>query len=390
MRFNELLAGVRGDLAVKIFGDEFETILSVAERIARILRAIPGAADTRLEQVVGAPVLSVDVDRRAIARYGLSVADVHDVVAVAVGGRSAGQVFEGDRRFDVVVRLPESLGSDPLLLEDLPIPLSHTHDPLTPVALRGDDIQRAELRYLPLSAVARVSVHEGPNQISRENGKRRIVVQTNVRGRDIGSFVAEAEARIATEVALPPGSWLTWGGQYENLVRAKERLTLVVPVCLLAILLLLYGTFGAFRPAAIVFTGVPFALSGGIATLWLRGMPFSISAAVGFIALSGVAVLNGLVMLTFIIQLREEGVATEEAIVRGAVTRLRPILMTALVASLGFVPMALATGTGAEVQRPLATVVIGGLVTSTFLTLFVLPALYRLIGGETRRVIEPG
>jgi cobalt-zinc-cadmium resistance protein CzcA len=378
MRFNELLAGVRGDLAVKVFGDEFDVILPVAEAIARILRAIPGAADTRVEQVTGAPVLAIDVDRGAIARYGLSVADVHEVAAIAIGGRAAGEVFEGDRRFDVVVRLPDSHRADPTALESLPIPLTHA-DPLpTAVALGGDDIQRAEIRYLPLSAVAKVSVSEGPNQISREEGKRRIVVQTNIRGRDLGSFVAEARRRIADEVRLPAGSWLGWGGQYENLVRARRRLALVVPLCFLVIFLLLYGTFGSPMPAAVVFTGVPLALTGGIASLWVRGMPFSISAAVGFIALSGVAVLNGLVMLTFIGQLRAGGMPVDEAIVRGAVTRLRPVLMTALVASLGFVPMALATGTGAEVQRPLATVVIGGLVSSTALTLIVLPALYHL------------
>jgi len=303
------------------------------------------------------------------------------VAAIAVGGRTAGQLFQGDRRFDVVVRLPEAFRTDPVALESLPIPLSHEDVQPVAVALKGDAVERPAQRYLPLSAVARVTVAEGPNQISRENGKRRIVVQTNVRGRDVGSFVEEAQARIRDEVTLPPGSWLSWGGQFENLVKAKRRLAVVVPICFLAILLLLYGTFGALRPAVIVFTGVPLALSGGILALWLRGMPFSISAAVGFIALSGVAVLNGLVMLTFIDELRAAGMRTEDAIVRGAVTRLRPVLMTALVASLGFLPMALATGTGAEVQRPLATVVVGGLVSSTALTLFVLPALYRLFAG---------
>jgi cobalt-zinc-cadmium resistance protein CzcA len=378
MRFNELLAGVRADLAVKVFGDEFDVILPTAEQIARILRRIPGAADTRVEEVSGAPILSIDVDRQVISRYGLSVADVHDVAAIAVGGRVAGQLFQGDRRFDVVVRLPERFRTDPVVLESLPIPLSHEDVQPVAVALEGDAVERPEQRYLPLSAVARVSVTEGPNQISRENGKRRIVVQTNVRGRDMGSFVDEAQARVRSEVRLPPGSWLAWGGEFENLVQAKQRLSVVVPICFLAILLLLYGTFGALKPAMIVFTGVPLALSGGILALWLRGMPFSISAAVGFIALSGVAVLNGLVMLTFIDELRASGLATEDAIVRGAVTRLRPVLMTALVASLGFLPMALATGTGAEVQRPLATVVVGGLLSSTALTLFVLPALYRV------------
>jgi cobalt-zinc-cadmium resistance protein CzcA len=384
MRFNELLAGVRADLAVKVFGDEFDVILPVAEQIGRALAQIPGAADTRVEEVRGAPVLSIDVDRRAIARYGLSVADVHEVAAIAVGGRTAGQLFQGDRRFDVVVRLPEPFRTDPIALERLPIPLSHVDVMPVAIALERDAAERPAQRYLPLSAVARVSVTEGPNQISRENGKRRIVVQANVRGRDIGSFVEEAQARVQREVTLPPGSWLSWGGQFENLVQAKGRLAVVVPICFLAILLLLFGSFGALGPALIVFTAVPLALSGGILALWLRGMPFSISAAVGFIALSGVAVLNGLVMLTFINELRAGGMRVEEAVVRGAVTRLRPVLVTALVASLGFLPMALATDTGAEVQRPLATVVIGGLVSSTALTLFVLPALYLLFTGRGR------
>jgi cobalt-zinc-cadmium resistance protein CzcA len=385
MRFNELLAGVRGDLAVKVFGDEFETIAPVARRIARVLGGVAGAADVRVEQVEGAPVLGVDVRRDALARHGLDVADVHEAVAIALGGRPAGAVYQGDRRFDVVVRLEERLRADATALEALPIPLSHEHHVAERLALPADDLRRFAPRVLPLGAVATLAVAEGPNQISRENGKRRIVVQANVRGRDIGSFVAEAQARVAREVPLPPGVWLGWGGQYDNLVQARARLAVVVPTCFLVILLLLYATFRAMRPALMVFTGVPLALVGGIASLWLRGMPFSISAAVGFIALSGVAVLNGLVMLTFIEQVRARGVPTEEAIVGAAVTRLRPVLMTALVASLGFVPMALATGTGAEVQRPLATVVIGGLVSSTALTLFVLPALYRLFG--TRRAV---
>jgi cobalt-zinc-cadmium resistance protein CzcA len=378
MRFNELLAGVRGDLAVKVFGDDFDTLLPVAEKIARVLGDIPGAADTRVEEIEGAPVLSIDVDRAAIARYGLSVDDVHDVATMAIGGREAGEVFEGDRRYDLVVRLPEQMRADPVALGSLPIPLSHVDEPAVRVALEADDIQRAALHSVPLSAVARLVVTEGPNQVSRENGKRRIVVQTNVRGRDLGSYVEEARRRLAAEVTLPPGTWLGWGGQYENLVRAKRRLAVVVPTCFAVIAMLLYSTFGRVTPAAIVFSGVPLALTGGIIALWLRGMPFSISAAIGFIALSGVAVLNGLVLVTFIEQLRREGRPLDDAIVHGAVTRLRPVLMTALVASLGFVPMALATATGAEVQRPLATVVIGGLVSSTALTLFVLPALYGL------------
>jgi len=385
MRFNELLAGVRADLAVKVFGDDFDELLPVANEIAATLRGLEGAADTSVEQITGAPLLSIEVDRRAIAPYGLSVADVHEVASVAIGGRTAGQIFQGDRRFDVVVRLPEKFRADLGALENLPIPLPHAHEVPASTAPLADDYPVGVARYLPLSAVATVVRTEGPNQISRENGKRRVVVQTNVRGRDIGSFVAEAQERVASDVTLPPGTWLTWGGQFENLVEAKRRLLVVVPVCFVVILSLLYATFGSFRPAALVFTGVPLALTGGIASLWLRDMPFSISAAVGFIALSGVAVLNGLVMITFIDQMRDEGVPLEDAIVRGAVTRLRPVLMTALVASLGFLPMALATGTGAEVQRPLATVVIGGLMSSTALTLLVLPALYRLLARTGRR-----
>jgi cobalt-zinc-cadmium resistance protein CzcA len=379
MRFNELLAGVRGDVAVKVFGDDFETLLPAARSVARVLAGIPGGTGVRVEAVEGAPVLGIDVDRAAIARYGLDVADVHEVAALAVGGRSAGQIFEGDRRFDLVVRLPEAMRADPAVLQSLPIPLTHTDEPNVRVALAADDIQRAPLHAVPLSTVARLRVAEGPNQVSRENGKRRIVVQANVQDRDLGSYVDEARRRIAAEVRLPAGTWLGWGGQYENLERAQRRLALVVPLCFLLIALLLYATFAAITPAAVVFSGVPLALTGGIVALWLRGMPFSISAAVGFIALSGVAVLNGLVLVTFIEQLRAGGAAVEEAVVRGAVTRLRPVLMTALVASLGFVPMALATATGAEVQRPLATVVIGGLVSSTALTLFVLPVLYALV-----------
>jgi cobalt-zinc-cadmium resistance protein CzcA len=379
MRFNELLAGTRGDVAVKIFGDEFAVLLPVAHEVAQALRDIEGAADTRIEEVQGAPVLGIDVDREAIARYGLTVADVQEILAAATGGREAGHVFQGDRRFDIVVRLPDEFREDQAALANLPVPLSHEERRASTVALRGDDIQRADLHYLPLDALATLGVTVGPNQISRENGKRRIVVQTNVRGRDVGSFVEEARKRIDAEIALPPGSWISWGGQYENLVRARGRLAVVVPICLAGILVLLYSTFGAFAPAALVFTGVPLALTGGILSLWLRDMPLSMSAGVGFIALSGVAVLNGLVMLTFINELRARGVPTDEAVVEGAVARLRPVLMTALVASLGFVPMALATGTGAEVQRPLATVVIGGLLSSTLLTLFVLPALYRVL-----------
>jgi cobalt-zinc-cadmium resistance protein CzcA len=382
MRFNELLAGVRADLAVKVFGDEFDDILAVAKNVARVLGDVPGAADLKVEEVEGAPVLSIDVKRDELARYGLTAADVHEAAAIAVGGRVVGQLYQGDRRYDVVVRLGEALRNDPTTLISLPIPLSHEDEPHDRVVLAADDVRRFTPRILPLGAVAELAVTEGPNQISRENGKRRIVVQANVRGRDIASFVKDAQSRIAREIDLPAGVWLRWGGQYENLVSARAKLSLVVPICFLVIMALLYSTFRSMRSALIVFTGVPLALIGGVLTLWLRGMPFSISAAVGFIALSGVAVLNGLVMVTFINDLRARGLSMDDAILEGAATRLRPVLMTALVASLGFLPMALATGTGAEVQRPLATVVVGGLLSSTLLTLFVLPVLFRIAAGR--------
>jgi len=379
MRFNELLAGVRGDLAVKIFGDRFEELVPAARRIEAVLREVPGGRDVRMEQVSGAPVLRLDVDASLAGRYGLSVADVHEVVAIAVGGRRAGEIFEGDRRFDVLVRLPEEQREDLRSLGRLPIPL-----PPRDAKGSGDGIpsdRTHQIRTIPLDSVAQLHVEEGPNQISRENGKRRIVVQANVRDRDLASFVEEARARIAAEVDLPSGTWLEWGGQFEQLQDAKRRLSVVVPACFLLIFLLLFSSFGNAKDAVLVFSAVPLALVGGVATLALRGLPFSISAAVGFIAVSGVAVLNGVVMLSFIRELRSGGTETVQAIVQGAVTRLRPVLMTALVASLGFVPMAIATGTGAEVQRPLATVVIGGLASSTLLTLFVLPALYATFPG---------
>ncbi|MCC6579258.1 MAG: CusA/CzcA family heavy metal efflux RND transporter [Phycisphaeraceae bacterium] len=384
MRFNELIAGIRSDVAVKLYGDEFDKLAPVAEAIARLLADIPGAADVKAEQTEGLPVMNVEIDRAIIARYGLSVVDVQDVVAAAIGGREAGLVFEGDRRFDLVVRLPDDLRHDIPGLRNLPIPLPrHDDDPPASQTLAqrlasglADGATRTG--YIPLGDVARIDISEGLNQISRENGKRRVVIQANVRGRDIGSFVAQARQTLARDIVLPPGYWIDWGGQFENLLSARQRLLFVTPVCFALIFLLLLGTFHSIKHALVVFTAVPLALTGGIVALWLRDMPFSISAGVGFIALSGVAVLNGLVMITFINQLRREGTPLEEAIERGALTRLRPVLMTALVASLGFVPMALATGTGAEVQRPLATVVIGGVISSTVLTLVVLPALYRL------------
>jgi cobalt-zinc-cadmium resistance protein CzcA len=385
MRFNELISGVRSDVAVKVYGDDFAAMQTTAAAIAEVLQSVPGAADVKVEQTTGLPILSVHIDRAAIARYGLNVKDVQDVVAIGMGGREAGLVFEGDRRFPLVVRLPESHRQNLDTLAALRIPLPHQENGSKPVrtaSLRPVTAAADRPPYIPLGEVARFEIAEGPNQISRENGKRRIVVQANIRGRDLGSFVDDARQQIAAQVPLPAGSWLDWGGQFENLVAARQRLSLVVPLCFFLIFLLLFSAFNSAKYAILVFTGVPLALTGGILSLWLRDMPFSISAAVGFIALSGVAVLNGLVMVTYINQLRLRGATRDEAIVQGAMTRLRPVLMTALVASLGFVPMALATGTGAEVQKPLATVVIGGLVSSTLLTLVVLPALYKIFARE--------
>jgi cobalt-zinc-cadmium resistance protein CzcA len=368
LRFNELLAGVRGDVAVKVFGEDFDVMLRLANQIAGILRTVPGAADVKVEQVAGLPLLEIKVDKPAIARLGLSLGAVQDVIGAAIGGQQAGVIFEGDRRFPIIVRLKDSVRDDPQALENIP------------VALPSDGAHPAQT--VLLKQIASFSLVEGQNQVSRENGKRRVVVTANVRGRDISSVVLEAQAKVNAKVNIPPGYWIGWGGQFENLAAARARLQLVVPACFFMIFLLLYSALGGARDALLVFTAVPLALSGGIAALWLRGMPMSVSAAVGFIALSGVAVLNGLVMRTYIKQLMDQGRSPRDAIVEGAMTRLRPVAMTALVASLGFVPMALATGTGAEVQRPIATVVIGGLISATLLTLLVLPALYTLFGGD--------
>lgn len=373
MRFNELLAGVRGDLAVKIFGDEFEPLLRSANQVASILQRTKGAADVKVEQVAGLSVLEINIDKTEIARRGLSLATVQEVIGTAIGGRDAGVVFEGDRHFEIVVRLPESIRNNLDALKNLPVSLPQA----SPVPLT-----------VPLGQLAAFKFSEGPNQISRENGKRRIVVTANVRDRDIASVVNEARAQIDAQVSLPAGYWMSWGGQFENLAAARTRLSIVVPGCFVLIFLLLMSALGSARDALLVFSAVPLALTGGILALWLRGMPFSVSAAVGFIALSGIAVLNGLVMLTYIKQLMAQGREKMEAIYEGALTRLRPVAMTALVASLGFVPMALATGTGAEVQRPIATVVIGGLVSATLLTLFVLPALYLLLGRGRHQELE--
>lgn len=385
LRINELVAGARGDLAVKVFGDEYETLGPVIQQIMPILMEIPGSADVKTAQVEGFPSLEITPDRNAAARHGLNVADIQEVIETAIGGQEVGQVFEGDRRFDIVVRLPESLRGNLSSLEELPIPLADSGEwgeaASRDVGAHGvaESGESGMLRgMVPLGAVAKIEQTTGLGQINRENGKRRLVVQANVRGRDLGGYVAEARRRIGAEVTLPPGVWIEWGGQYENLLAARERLAIVVPFCFFLIFLFLFSTFNSVRYALLVFSGVPLALTGGVAALWIRGIPFSISSAVGFIALSGIAVLNGLVMVSYINHLRKEGLGINEAIVRGALTRLRPVLMTALVASLGFVPMAIATGPGAEVQRPLATVVIGGILSSTFLTLAVLPALYRL------------
>lgn len=384
LRFNELISGVRSDVGVKIFGDDLEVLAQVAGQVQSVLQGVQGAADVKTEQVSGLPVLTVKLNRQALARYGISVADVQNLVEIAVGGKSAGLVFEGDRRFDLVVRLPENLRSNVEAIKALPIPLPplESQTKATP-ALWGNS-PLAQIRYVPLSELAVIDLAPGPNQISREDGKRRIVVSANVRGRDLGSFVADAQRQIAEKVKLPAGYWIGWGGQFEQLVSATQRLTIVVPIALMLIFILLFVSLGSVADALLVFSGVPLALTGGIFALILRDIPLSISAGIGFIALSGVAVLNGLVIITFIERLRHEGKKILEAVQEGALTRLRPVLMTALVASLGFVPMAIATGAGAEVQRPLATVVIGGIISSTLLTLLVLPALYILFRRETQ------
>ena len=378
MRFNELIAGVRTDLAVKVYGDDFDTLVELAEQIEKIVATVPGASDVRAEQATGLPMLTVTPDRDKMAYYGLDVATIQHTLRMAVGGETAGQIFEGDRRFDLVVRLPENIRTDLEALKRLPIrlPDDNQHEISGDADMLG--VARAPAEAIPLIEVADISFTLGPNQISRENGKRRVFVTANVRGRDLGSFVSDVQLAIQTRMKIPPGYWLDYGGTFEQLISASRRLSVVVPLTLLIIFGLLFMAFNSARDAALVFTGVPLALTGGVAALALRDLPLSISAAIGFIALSGVAVLNGVVMLSFIRDLRAKGIAPEKAVIEGALTRLRPVLMTALVASLGFVPMALNIGTGAEVQRPLATVVIGGIISSTLLTLLVLPVLYRL------------
>ncbi|PBP88521.1 CusA/CzcA family heavy metal efflux RND transporter [Pseudomonas syringae] len=368
LRFNELVSGVRSDVAVKVFGDDMNVLNQTAAKIAATLQKVPGASEVKVEQTTGLPVLTINIDRDKAARYGLNVADVQDAIAIALGGRQAGTLYEGDRRFDMVVRLSEQLRTDVDGLSSQLIPVP---------AVTGSSAGNQQISFISLSQVASLDLVLGPNQISRENGKRVVIVSANVRGRDLGSFVEEAGTTIDNGVQIPAGYWTNWGGQFEQLQSAAKRLQIVVPVALLLVLALLFMMFNNLKDGLLVFTGIPFALTGGVMALWVRDIPLSISAGVGFIALSGVAVLNGLVMIAFIRCLREQGHSLHNAINEGALTRLRPVLMTALVASLGFIPMALATGTGAEVQRPLATVVIGGILSSTALTLLVLPALYQ-------------
>jgi heavy metal efflux system protein len=365
MRFNELIAGVRSELAIKVFGDDFDQLLAIGEQIQSTVSSIPGAADVALEQTTGLPVMSITPRRDVIARLGLPVADLQNTVATAFGGTVAGQFYEGDQRSDIVVRLPETLRSAPDSYHYLPVFL-------------------ADGTAVPLGELADIRTEESYNQVYRENGKRRVVITANVRGRDLGSFVSEVQQAVSRQVEVPPAYWVEYGGTFEQLQSASNRLLLVVPMTLLLIAALLMMALGSVRDAAIIFSGVPLALTGGVMALMVRDIPLSISAGVGFIALSGIAVLNGLVMLSFIRDLRAQGHALDQAIVTGALGRLRPVLMTALVASLGFVPMALNTGIGSEVQRPLATVVIGGILSSTLLTLLVLPALYRIVHGRDR------
>lgn len=360
LRFNELISGVRSDVAIKVFGDDLSTLLKVATEVQHLVAATTGAADVKTEQLSGLPILSVQPRRIDLARYGLTMADVQDSVSAAIGGKETGLIYEGDARYPLEVRLPEAMRVDPDALSRLPI-------------------SRPNGNYVPLAEVADITSNEGPNQISRDNGKRRIVVSANVRGRDLAGFVTEVQSKLETQIELPPGYFIQYGGTFEQLASAAQRLQTVVPLSLLLIFGLLLMTFGSAKDALLVFSGVPLALTGGILALIVRGIPLSITAGVGFITLSGVAVLSGVVMVSAIRDLLQKGVPPEEAIIQGSLLRLRPILMIGLVASLGFLPMALNTSTGAEVQRPLATVVIGGIITATALSLLVLPALYRLL-----------
>jgi cobalt-zinc-cadmium resistance protein CzcA len=374
MRFNELISGVRADVGIKVFGDDLDIMRNVAEQIERIVKDVPGAADVRIEQVTGLPVLTVQMNREKMARYGLNGSDVQDAITIATGGRTAGLIFEGDRRFELQVRLPETVRSDIEALKRLPIRLSALNPAGTPNAPAA-----AAPVFVALGEVADLQIVKGPNQISRENGKRRVVVTANVRGRDLGSFVMEAQQRIDRQVKIPAGYWLSWGGQFEQLIMATERLQIVIPLALTLVFFLLYTMLGSFRDSLLVFSAVPLAVTGGIIALWLRDIPLSISAGVGFIAMSGVAVLDGLVLLTFIRDLRQQGFSLDDAIRTGSLLRLRPVLITTWVESLGFLPMALSTTTGAEVQRTLATVMIGSTVSQSLLSLLVVPVLYHLV-----------
>ncbi len=360
MRFNELISGVRSDVGIKVIGDDLNQLQQSAADILQVVQKIPGAADARSEQVTGLPVLTVTPKRAQLAAYGLTTNELQDFVATAIAGKSAGIIYEGDKRLEILVRLPEPLRTDLRAFERLPVPIN------------------TEPGFVPLNEIANVELAPAPNQVGRENGKRLVIVTANVRGRDLGSFVDEVQNQINRQVKLPVGYWLDYGGTFEQLESASKRLSLIVPLTLLLVMVLLVMAFGSLKDALIIFTGVPLALTGGVLALWLRDMPLSMSAGVGFIALSGIAVLNGLVMLAFIRQLHHQHGDLIAAITDGALTRLRPVLMTALVASLGFVPMAFNLGIGAEVQRPLATVVIGGIISSTLLTLLVLPVLYAL------------
>jgi len=371
MRFNELIAGVRADVALRIYGDDLAILKQFGEKATGLIRNITGATDVRLEQMEGLPTLSVTPMRDHMALLGLTVNDIQQTLAAAVGGVQTGLIYEGDKRFSLLVRLDKRWSADVSALARLPVTLPQSSNP--------------ELAFVPLGEVATISIEKGPNQINRESGKRNVVVTANVTGRDLASFVSDAQASMNAQLNLPSGYWLEYGGTFEQLESASKRLSLVVPVTLMLIFGLLYSAFNSLRDSLIIFSGVPLALSGGVLALLLRDMPLSISAGVGFIALSGVAVLNGVVMLSFIKQLRADGLSLIDAIQTGALSRLRPVLMTALVASLGFIPMALNTGTGAEIQRPLATVVVGGIMSSTLLTLLILPALYKLVHAKFTR-----
>jgi cobalt-zinc-cadmium resistance protein CzcA len=372
MRFNELISGVRSDLGIMVFGEDLDQLAITAQEILEVVEGIEGAADARVEQTDGLPMLTLTPKREVLWRYGLSVRDAQHLISAAIGGEGVGLIYEGDRRFPLVVRLPEEMRLDMDRIGRLPIPVPTTAN---------------EAGYVLLSEVVETELVSSPNRISRENGQRRVVVSANVRGRDLGSFVAEVREAIASEIDIPPGYFVEYGGTFEQLESASQRLTLVVPATLVLIFGLLLIVLGSVRDSLIIFTGVPLALTGGVLSLWLRDMPLSITAGVGFIALSGIAVLNGLVMLSFIKAMWQETGELVPSIINGAMTRLRPVLMTALVASLGFIPMAMNTGIGAEVQRPLATVVIGGIVSSTLLTLVLLPALY-LIVNKNRSLLS--